>query len=72
MGLLLGFASLGAAAMVAVIWFWLRDLEFALVVAPAGASVAALIATLIAEMLDARRWRPQGARPAAVGQSDVG
>jgi hypothetical protein len=56
MGLLLGFASLGAAAMVAVIWFWLRDLEFALVVAPAGASVAALIATLIAEMLDARRW----------------
>ena len=66
MGLLLGFASLGAAVMVAVIWFWLRDLEFALVVAPVGASVAALIATLIAEMLDARRWRPQGARLAAV------
>ena len=72
MSLLFGSAFLGAAAMVAVIWFWLRDLEFALLFAPVGASVAALIATLIAEMLDARRWHPQGARPAAVGQSDVG
>jgi len=46
MGLLFGSAFLGAAAMVAVIWFWLRDLEFALLSAPVGASVAALIASL--------------------------
>jgi hypothetical protein len=58
MGLLFGSAFLGAAAMVAVIWFWLRDLEFALLFAPVGASVAALIATVIAEVLDTRRRHP--------------
>jgi MFS family permease len=57
-GLLLGSAFLGAAATVAVIWFWLRDLGFALVIAPVGASVAALIATVIAEVLDTRRGHP--------------
>ena len=62
MGLLFGSAFLGAAAMVAVIWFWLRDLEFAILFAPVGASVAALIATLFAEVLDARRKGRTGRR----------
>ena len=64
MGFLVGSAFLGASLTVALAWLWLRDLEFALVVAPAGASVAALIATLIAEMLDARRkGRTERRRP---------
>ena len=62
MSLLFGSASLGAAAMVAFIWFWLRDLGFALLFAPVGGSVAALIATLFAEMLDARRKGRTGRR----------
>jgi hypothetical protein len=43
MGFLFGSAFLGASLTVALAWLWLRDLELALLLAPTGGILAALV-----------------------------
>jgi hypothetical protein len=46
MGFLFGTAFLGASLTVALAWFWFRDLELALLLAPTGGILAALVVAL--------------------------
>ena len=43
MGFLFGTAFLGASLTVVLAWFWFRDLELALLLAPTGGILAALV-----------------------------
>jgi hypothetical protein len=48
MGFLFGSAFLGASLTVALAWLWLRDLELALLLAPIGGILAALVVFVVA------------------------
>ena len=64
MGLLLGTAFLGASLTVALAWLWLRDLELALLLAPTGGILAALV-VFVARVVagECRLELPRGADP---------
>jgi hypothetical protein len=62
MGLLFGSAFLGASLTVALAWFWFRDLELALLLAPTGGILVGLAAALLPKALAALGELPRTCR----------